>query len=309
MGLFSQLFSGRVSRDSVATDGNFDLSRAEEQRIRSILGISSLPSIPAHAVKAFQLASDPDTKVNDFVALLEQDEALSARVIRIANSVYFSRSSRVQELDTAVANIGLDALRGLFSANMLREMLGGSNLARELIWEHSIGTAITSRTLASYFKCAPGEGFLCGLLHDVGKILLVRQNSDLYKKVVDSALSNGLDFVGWEEKIFDVDHVEVGLYLAKQWNFPNVVKRAIAEHHLGPDAKISPIGELIVTADSLSYVLGGRTLRVANSTIEAKRTAALVALQPLGIRGSTFDELCQMISSEICNEKEQFDLR
>lgn len=309
MGLFSQLFSGRVTSEVSSSEGSYNLSRAEEQRIRSILGISSLPSIPAHAVKAFQLASDPDTKVTDFVELLEQDEALTARVIRIANSVYFSRSSRVQELDTAVANIGLDALRGLFSANMLREMLGGSNLARELIWEHSIGTAIASRTLAPHFKCSPGEGFLCGLLHDVGKIILIRQNSDLYKKVVDSALSSGLDFVSWEERLFDVDHVEVGLYLAKQWNFPRVVKQAIAEHHLPEGAKLSPIGELIVTADSLAYVLNSRGLRIANSTIETKRNAAITALQPAGIRGSAFDELCQMINSEICNEKEQFDLK
>ena len=309
MGLFSQLFSARAAVSNSAENDSYRLSRAEEQRIRSILGVSSLPSIPAHAVKAFQLASDPDSKVSDFVDLLEQDESLSARVIRIANSVYFSRAGRVQELDTAVANIGLDALRGLFSANMLREMLGGSNLARELIWEHSISTAIISRTLAPYFKCHPGEGFLCGLLHDVGKILLVKQNSELYKKVVDSALSSNLDFVGWEDKLFEVDHVEVGLYLAGHWNFPLVVKRAIAEHHLESGVKISPIGELIVTADALAYALSGKAFRITNSTIEAKRAFALQALQVYGVRGSVFDELCQGISAEIANEKEQFDLR
>lgn len=207
-------------------------SPAVAQRIRDILGIREIEAMPLQAARAFQLASDPGARLGDFISVIESDEALSARVVRIANSVYFFRGTPATDIEKAVANIGLDELRCLLSASMLRSLLQSRHKVREQIWANSVATAICCRNLSRFSReISTGEAFLCGLLHDVGKLVMIRKGGALYEKAVSLVCSGDRTFVDAEEEVFELNHVEVGKWVGEQWNFPEQVLLAIAEHH------------------------------------------------------------------------------
>lgn len=236
---------------------------ATEVRIKNILGIHNLDAMPAQAARAFQIASDPKAKTSDFVTIIESDEALSSRIIRIANSVYFQRGAPTGEIEKAVAQIGLDELRGLLSATMLKSLLRSKTDARKQIWANAVGTAMIAGHLAKYAQgISTGEAFLCGLVHDVGKLIMLMRNQELYQRVIAQAASGADDFVTIEDKLFETNHVEVGQWVAERWKFPPSAIEAIAGHHnpwpksVGNLQRSAQPALLIRIADLLAHAAG-----------------------------------------------------
>ncbi len=229
MGFFSGLSTGLSLGKNPKSSR---VSRATEARIKNILGINQLDLMPAHAARAFELASDPKSTTSDFVAVIESDEALSARIVRVANSVYFYRGSQATDIEKAVANIGLDELRCLLTAAMLKSLLLGKGNARKQVWANAVATAVICRGLARRFpNMSIGEAFLAGLVHDVGKLVMLRRAPDLYEKVLNEVTISEKTFLAAEEEIYELNHVEVGQWVAETWHFPESVIAAIASHH------------------------------------------------------------------------------
>lgn len=224
-----ELFGSKKKKSNLS--GLVKTSLAVEMQIKNTLGIRKLESMPLQAARAFQLASDHKATTADFVKVIEADEALSARIIRIANSVYFRRGEEARDIEKAVANVGLNELRCLISATMLRSLLQGTHRAREQIWANAVGTAICCRQLSHFTRCSEGEAFLCGLLHDVGKLIMIRRGGSLYEKVINLVSSGTKSFIEAEEEVFDLNHVDVGKWIGQVWHFPESAIRAIAFHH------------------------------------------------------------------------------
>jgi len=263
MGFFSRL-GGQASAESSAGSKTTTLKTtpATAERIKNVLGVRQLESMPAQAARAFQLASDPKAKGADFVSVIESDEVISARIIRIANSVYFFRGTPATDIDKAVANIGLDELRCLLSASMLRSLLQGRHPAREQIWANGVATGICSRGLSRYTNISEGEAFLAGLLHDVGKLIMIRRGGELYDKVIRKVAADHISFVEAEEAVFELNHVEVGKWVAEIWNFPQPAIAAIAGHHEAwtkdpkKMGKATSVRMLVKAADTVAHSLG-----------------------------------------------------
>jgi len=264
MGFFSRLTGGNGRSDSSsqrhAATSKTTIATAE--RIKHVLGIRQMESMPAQAARAFQLASDPKAKGADFVKVIESDEIISARIIRVANSVYFFRGTPAADIDKAVANIGLDELRCLLSASMLKSLLQGRHPAREQVWANGVATGICCRSLSRFTHIPEGEAFLCGLLHDVGKLIMIRRGGDLYDKVIRKVAAEKKSFLQAEEEIFELNHVEVGKWVAELWNFPPQAIRAIANHHEAWPTDSKKTGKetsgamMVKTADIIAHSLG-----------------------------------------------------
>ncbi len=261
MGFLSRFRAGVPSAAS-SPGSSARTTVATAQRIRTVLGIRELESMPAQAARAFQLASDPKAKGADFVKVIESDEVISARIIRVANSVYFFRGTTAADIERAVANIGLNELRCLLSASMLKSLLQGRHPAREQIWANSVATGICCRSLSPRTNIGDGEAFLCGLLHDVGKLIMIRRGGDLYEQTIRCVAGEGLSFVEAEERIFELNHVEVGKWVGEVWNFPPGAVRAIADHHRPWPTDPAQRGKgtshamLVKAADVLAHSLG-----------------------------------------------------
>ena len=290
MGFLSGLFQSNTSRIEIRPT-----THATAERIRNILGIRQLESMPVQAAKAFQLASDVNAKQTDFIDVIESDEVLSARVIRIANSVYFSRGTAATDIEKAVANIGLDELRCLLSASMLRSLLTVRHATRDIIWANAVATGILCRIVArSTRNLNPGEAFLCGLLHDVGKLVMIRKGGSQYDKVIALAGSGERPFPEAEEKVFELDHIEVGKWVAESWNFPESVLRSVALHHEGWPAGNEPIEltyelatkfcDLIAHSIGIGHSLSMRGLAKA-ATEERDRIAPRLGFSESSLKG------------------------
>lgn len=256
MGLFSRL-------TSKATESLPRTSPGTAERIKNILGIQKLESMPVQAAQAFQIASDPKAKQDDFVKVIEADEALSARIIRVANSVYFFRGTKATDIENAVNNIGLEELRCLISATMLKSLLHGQSEVREAVWANAVATGIACREIASLGQdISTGSAFLCGLLHDVGKLIMIQRGGRLYEKVLTLLAAEEISPIEAEERVFELNHVEVGKWIAEHWNFPEPVIVAISFHHqpwhernTKQPAKLG-VAQLVKCADTICHAAG-----------------------------------------------------
>ena len=305
MGIFDKLRGNSLQRTS----------SVEETRIKNILGIRELESMPAQAAKAFQLASDPKATSLDFVKVIEKDEALSSRVVRVANSVYFFRGTTATDIEKAVANIGLNELRCLISATMLRSLLQSKHEARIQIWSNSVSVAIGCRLLSSYTnQTSDGEAFLGGLVHDLGKLIMIRKNGRLYERVIMFAGSGKQTFVEAEEEAFETTHTEVGKWVAEQWNFPQSIIGAIAQHHNPWPTSKSQMGKntslpvLVKCSDVISHALGiGHGRGMKGFQEQAKEMLSIVWKQ-LEIDSKIADGICQTFERQFRDEERIYDV-
>lgn len=208
------------------------LSPALRETILSIVGSRSIAPMPGTAQKAFALSTNPKADARDFIELIEVDEALSARVIKIANSVFFDRGKKSNTIEEAVVVIGLEELRSLLTANALSDIFPSSNPARVFLWNHDIAVALISKQLALRIQPRLTESaFLAGLMHDVGKLLLLQRCTSDYQKIMQKVEELGCDFTEAEVEIFPFNHCQTGELIAERWNFSDDLKEAIGRHH------------------------------------------------------------------------------
>ena len=233
-----------------------------EQSILSAVGARSIPPMASAAQKAFQLATDPKADARDFVEVIGSDEGLSARVIKIANSVYFDRGKKSSTIEESVVVIGINELRSLLNATTLSEIFPSRHAARPQLWSNDLGTAIISKTLARRLLPAKAElAFLGGLMHDIGKLLLIQKAGDDYNKIIKKVETEGVDFCTAEEEIFPFNHTQVGQLIGQRWNFSSELLAIIGGHHRSWTAitqggsSPSLVG-IIKAADTVCHALG-----------------------------------------------------
>lgn len=231
------------------------------ESIFNAVGPRSIPTMPSAAQKAFQLSTDPSAEARDFVEVIESDEALSARVIKIANSVFFDRGNPSKTIEESVTKIGINELRSLLSATTLSEIFPSNQPVRGQAWANDIATALISRTLAQ--RLFPGKedtAFLGGLMHDIGKLLLIQRASEEYRQVLAKVEKDGEYFHKAEELTFPFDHTQVGQLIGEKWNFSADLISIIRDHHAPWPDSPSPdkltFAYLIKAADLFAHSLG-----------------------------------------------------
>lgn len=239
------------------------LSSAVSSSIFGVVGSRAIPPMPGAAHKAFQLATDPNAEARDFIEIIECDEALSARVLKIANSVFFDRGKKSSTIEESVTVIGINELRSLLNANTLSDIFPSRHPARTQLWANDIATALTAKTLAA--RLIPGKAeaaFLGGLMHDIGKLLLLQRNSEDYTKIIRAVETEGLPFCVAEERIFPFDHTQVGQLIGEKWNFTPELIKIIRFHHAPwqSDSQTAQPGislpALVKAADIIAHSLG-----------------------------------------------------
>lgn len=193
--------------------------------------VGDLPPLPHVAAQALSLIEDPDATAGKLTELLGGDTALAARVLKIANSAMFSRQREITTLNQAIMTIGFKTLKGIIVAATLRQLNRKFGAIEQMIWKNSSCTAMACRYIASrYRKPYAEELFLLGLLHDLGKLVLMRQIPAEYKEVIDET-KNGRVFVEVEQERFGFAHPLIGALVAKKWNFSMETCQGILHHH------------------------------------------------------------------------------
>jgi len=223
--------------------------------------LRELPAFPSITTKLLQLLSSNDPQVKKLVDLLRSDAALSAEMLRRANSSLYGLRSQVSSLQHAVMVLGFDQTRALAMAvsmgSYLKSTLRIAALRR--CWRHSVATALVAEELARHLHCEQDRAYTAGLLHDIGLLGLMVNYPEVYAEILIVGSENTFDIRVVEEAQFDVNHCEAGAWLAQQWNFPEQIQHAVAFHHDQPPDGDTSLTSIIywasVLADSIGFEL------------------------------------------------------
>jgi len=258
--MFGRFFGGRTGR--LEQEKTAALAPALSASIYNVIGKRSIPTMPAAAQRAFRLAVDPNAGARDFVDVIQSDEALSARVIKIANSVYFERGKKSETIEECVQVIGVNELRNLLSATSLSEIFPTKHAARAQLWANDIATGLTAKILAERLPCRKKDmAFLGGFMHDIGKLLLLQRAEEMYAQVLHRVSRSGCSFCEAEQDVFVFNHCEVGQLIAEQWNFSDDLIDVIRNHHaplpeLSEARRDLKLSCVVGMADTVSHALG-----------------------------------------------------
>jgi putative nucleotidyltransferase with HDIG domain len=221
-----------------------------------------IPSIPLVLIKIIQTLDADNSSAKELEALIMHDPALAARILRLANSAFYSFPTRVKTISHAITLLGMNLVTSLaIGLNIFDSFTRGSKSEAAHIsklWTHSCGVGVLVREIwiRRGYRAKEGEfAFLCGLLHDLGKVVLFKTYPGHYSSIfaiskseTDKAIS------GYEDENYGVDHTVIGEMLAKQWGFPQELVAAIRRHH-DPPSKEMPMVGAVMLADLLAKEL------------------------------------------------------
>jgi HD-like signal output (HDOD) protein len=207
--------------------------------MNDILTIDRLPAMPAALARVIPLLLDPTAEWDALERVMRRDEALTAAVLRLANSARFGAPGRHFDLRRAIQRLGRDELRRCVLEQQVSSVVSGDNeafgLQRGAMWRSALGGAIAAEELAR--RHAPQEtslAFVCGLLRDIGKLALNVKYGAGYIAMISTHASEGRSFIEAERVALGFDHAQVGAALARRWSLPERVAGSIETHHLPP---------------------------------------------------------------------------
>lgn len=203
-----------------------------------VRSVRDLPPMPAVANKVLELLGNPDVNYSKLGEAISSDPAVSARLLKVANSAFYSMKRQIKTLDHAIAIVGEKTLRSLVLAASLEGISKSYGLLEKLLWEDAMGCAIGSRIIARKFSSAdPEEAFLAGLFRHLGKIVMNYSEPDLYRKLVEAAYVEEISTPEIESRFFPYAHEVVGAAVLHKWNFNRSLVMTALHHK---DLDISP---------------------------------------------------------------------
>ncbi|MCS6953212.1 MAG: HDOD domain-containing protein [Bryobacterales bacterium] len=225
---------------------------------KDLPALSKIPAFPPIVLRVLDLASDEEVDVRKLVELITADTALSAQILRLANSPLFGLTARVDSLQHALVVLGLRRMHNLAmtaaTSNYLRSALRTRELHR--CWLHSLASALLSAELARLFSQPEDSAYTAGLLHDIGRLGLLVAHPEDYTKLLRQLAEAGGDPLELERQAFGIDHCEAGEILAQRWGLPQEIQRAARQHHQAPGEDAGPDSLLWFScqmADALGY--------------------------------------------------------
>jgi putative nucleotidyltransferase with HDIG domain len=196
--------------------------------------VKDLPVLPRTYMALKQKLAEPDASIRDVVNIVEQDVAISAKILQLVNSAFFGLPREVSSLRTAVGFPGIDMLQNLvLSAGVFTifdQLAKLPGFSCEVLQAHSQLTAkIAGQIPASAH--VRGVAVVAGLLHDVGKLALATRAPAHFKRALEETEAEGRPLYAVETDLMGVSHAEVGAYLLGIWGLPSPVVEAVAHHH------------------------------------------------------------------------------
>jgi putative nucleotidyltransferase with HDIG domain len=256
-------------------------SPAQERFQRELLAMGNLPSPPEVAQRVLATANREDADVRQLAALISCDQALAARLLRLANGALFAVRSRVTAIGQAVALLGVGRVRdlvlGLAVWGGFAGATGSGRRHAHALWLHAAMVAATAKLLAERGRLDAGAAFTAGLLHDIGKLVFGLRLGDSYWALVDDAGERGAPLATVETETFGCHHATVAGWLLQLWQLPPELVGAVARHH---DALDAAYGFDVTAAVALANRLVAATDPRSGTLVAPDTAAELAGLAP-----------------------------
>jgi len=204
-----------------------------------VSGVDKLVSLPEVCFLVNDLVNDPNSDVGQIGSVISQDPDLTARLLKLVNSSFYGFDTPIDTVSRAIMMVGLRELQHMVWASSAVETFThmsptDANMAG--YWRHSIFCAVTARILARECNILhPERMYVCGLLHDLGRLLIFNKLPEAANKIIDQERAHpDRDVSQIEAEILGYDHAQVGLALCQSWGLPDSIATAIGFHH-APD--------------------------------------------------------------------------
>jgi HD-like signal output (HDOD) protein len=223
--------------------------------------IEELPTLPAIVLELERLLHKNDVSAAELTIVIEEDPAMSASILRVANSVMFysSLSGTILSLRDAIVRMGFDEVRRIVTAAAYIRALGKltHHLDAKRYWRRSLTTAVAGRVILNKARTSvalfEGEIYVAGLLHDIGLLVLNEYFPETYNQLESLIESGFVSRIDAERSVLGMDHGQVGGCLLEKWNLPDVLVQAVTWHNQSEGAK--PDAQAIAEGVYLSEVV------------------------------------------------------
>jgi len=232
-------------------------AKSMSARMGRIIGTKPFP---AAAQRLSQLTADPNCQMEEVVSVLESDPALSARLLRLVNSVGFSLRTSCTSVRHAATLVGTEKLNQVASTAAILDMYESGSQETAKLLEHATVVGTLCRYLGFHFGLPPDELFTCGFLHDIGKLMLLDTEGDEYLQLLLQEDSQFDTLFVEERKKLGFDHAVLAGHVLAAWNIPHPVPKVVAWHHhvtraYAESTEISQLVSTLRLADAMSYAL------------------------------------------------------
>lgn len=196
---------------------------------------STIYSLPLFYERLNETINHPRSSINDIAKIITEDQGLTARLLRLANSPMFGCYAKVDSITKAVTIIGTQPLRDLALAASVMGVFSG--IPEELLnmtsfWQHSIACGIIARSLGVYRREANVERlFVAGMLHDIGQVVLAAARPEVSRNLLESQRDTGCFYRELELEKLGFDHAELAGGLLKKWKIPVSISEPVIFHH------------------------------------------------------------------------------
>jgi putative nucleotidyltransferase with HDIG domain len=262
--------------------------------------MEKLQPIPQVALKILRMIDANESENKDLAAEIGKDQVITARTLRLCNSVMFAGRKKIESLEHALILLGLRLLVKLVISSLVDDFFSqtgkGYSLCKGGLFHHAVGTAIIAEELAKVTgKANPGLAYTAGLLHDIGKVVLDQYIASAYPLFYRDLFEKENSFLESEQRILSIDHTQVGSELAQQWSFPGTLIETIRHHHAPEQAsQHHELVHLVYLADLLMsrFHTGLELERLDTETLSAR-------LETIGFTLEQFPEIVDLIPVKV----------
>jgi putative nucleotidyltransferase with HDIG domain len=266
-----------------------------------------LAALPSSVVKLAAVIADPQSAIGDVAEAIRFDQALTASVLREANSVASASRRTISTVKDAVVRLGGARILSHCIATALKnrfvEALPGYGYAEQDLWRHSVAAAVAAEELGAAVKTTDhGLAFTAALLHDIGKLIMGRMApaADM-QSVWDSVKRDNLTCERAETEVFGFSHAILGAEMVKEWALPEPIELAVRHHHAAAVAS-EPCTDSVVIANIVAHAIGvGLGYEGMGVTVDD------AVAQRLDLTHQAFEKLCANTAYTYQNVTDMFE--
>lgn len=223
--------------------------------------IADFPTLPTVYSRLLEVISEPESTVEEIAKIILNDPASSAKILRTVNSSVFGLQRQIDTISEAIFHVGFNEVKNLVMAlsviDIFQNTASIQNLTALDLWKHSIAVGVITRILGKHANIKNIENYyIAGMLHDIGKLFLMKVFRDDYSKVVKEVYESEVSITVAERDIFQIDHAEVGSLIANKWKLPETILNTIKYHESGQiEAGADPVVAYVNLANSIAIML------------------------------------------------------
>ncbi len=280
---------------------------AKDDVIRKVGDLKVLPFV---ARKLLETISDENVSVSDLNDIIEKDQSITARVLKISNSALYGLRQEVSSLQQAIMVLGFKTIRSIVLSVSTKSLYKNFGMTEQMLWDHSIGVAISAKMLSADLGRDAGDiAFIGGLMHDIGRVVMNNEAPETFSEVMMKMYNDDVGSITAEEDFFGYNHSEIGSGVIAKWGLSPMLVEIIEKHHLNK-CSIQDIRDPLVATGVASVHLADNVCKLLGIGFREPDETVLLNELPsavfLGMKKEGLEKLVEEINDTYNKEKAIF---